>query len=57
MARRLSWGRPQKCPMVASLLYGKLEFVDLKNMKKPQKCDLKVSGVSQFPEFLELQNF
>ena len=30
---------PEKCPKVASLLYGKLEFVDLKNLEEPQKCD------------------
>ena len=30
---------PQKCPKVASLLYGKLEFVDLQNLEEPQKCD------------------
>ena len=31
--------RGQKCPKVASLLYGKLEFADLKNLEEPQKCD------------------
>ena len=31
---------PQKCPKVASLLYGKLEFVDLQNLEEPQKLRL-----------------
>ena len=50
-------GSPPKVSHGGKFALWKLEFVDLKNLKKPQKCDLKVSGVSQFPEFLELQNF
>ena len=42
MARGLSWGPLQKCPKVASLLYGKLEFVDLKNLEEPQDCEFEL---------------
>ena len=46
MARGLSWGPPQKCPKVASLLYGKLEFVDLKNLEEPPQCDFELRNPS-----------